>query len=173
MATPVQLAANRRNAQQSTGPKTSAGRARSARNARSHGLTASPPPGEVLAWLRVILDDPRAEPDLEMPAHRAALRLAVAEAHLARVKHTAMAFLAERFMETQNDTIVAAWAGSETDQDRLRRPLRYKPHSLALRDTDVKEEKPLTLSQLERYRREAEARRRSALRQWIVVCSQT
>src|SRR5690348_15483212 len=38
MATDRQLAANRTNAKASTGPRTSEGRARASRNARSHGL---------------------------------------------------------------------------------------------------------------------------------------
>ena len=46
MPTPAQLAANRRNAQRSTGPKTPAGKARSARNALRHGL---PSPEVVVA----------------------------------------------------------------------------------------------------------------------------
>ena len=40
MATEAQTAANRRNAQNSTGPKTAAGKARSRRNAEKHGLYA-------------------------------------------------------------------------------------------------------------------------------------
>ena len=40
MSTPAQVAANRRNAENSTGPKTEEGKARSAQNARRHGLTA-------------------------------------------------------------------------------------------------------------------------------------
>ena len=40
MATEAQISANRRNAQNSTGPKTEEGKARSSRNAEKHGLTA-------------------------------------------------------------------------------------------------------------------------------------
>ena len=39
MATERQIKANRSNAKQSTGPKTNAGKARSSRNARRHGLS--------------------------------------------------------------------------------------------------------------------------------------
>lgn len=41
MTTKKQAAANIRNAQKSTGPRTSAGQARSSQNSRKHGLTAS------------------------------------------------------------------------------------------------------------------------------------
>ncbi|WP_321469950.1 hypothetical protein [uncultured Paludibaculum sp.] len=41
MASPAQFAANRANAQRSTGPTSPEGKARSARNARSHGLTST------------------------------------------------------------------------------------------------------------------------------------
>lgn len=47
MTTAAQLCANRRNAQHSTGPRTSAGKARSAQNAVTHGFT-----GRLLVGLR-------------------------------------------------------------------------------------------------------------------------
>ena len=40
MASPAQIAANRANAQRSTGPRTAAGKARSARNHTTHGLSS-------------------------------------------------------------------------------------------------------------------------------------
>jgi hypothetical protein len=43
MATEKQIAANRANAQKSTGPKTAAGRLKSSRNALSHGLSCPLP----------------------------------------------------------------------------------------------------------------------------------
>ena len=50
MATTAQIEANRRNAQFSTGPRTTEGRERSSQNARTHGIFSSYPviPGERL-----------------------------------------------------------------------------------------------------------------------------
>src|SRR5947208_16050781 len=43
----ARAARNKRNAQHSTGPRTTAGKARSAQNARTHGLTSTLPPTAV------------------------------------------------------------------------------------------------------------------------------
>lgn len=88
MSSDRRVAANRANAQKSTGPRTAAGKARAAGNSRRHGLTAAPPADAVRRWYRVILDDPEAVPypiDLD-PYRRAARDLAEAEAQLARVR---------------------------------------------------------------------------------------
>jgi hypothetical protein len=45
MATPRQIAANRRNAQKSTGPRSSSGKRRVSGNARRHGLSSTAPLG--------------------------------------------------------------------------------------------------------------------------------
>ena len=88
MTTARQLGANRANARRSTGPTTASGKARSAGNARRHGLTAPLEMGALQAWYRLILADPGASPDpLDYdPRRRAARDLAEAEAQLQRVR---------------------------------------------------------------------------------------
>ena len=54
MASSKQLAANRRNAQRSTGPQSEAGRRRSAVNALSHGLSSSHRPAEDVEAIQAV-----------------------------------------------------------------------------------------------------------------------
>src|SRR6478672_13854693 len=54
MATPAQLAANRRNAQKSTGPKTAQGKQNSSRNAVKHGLLARVVPEQTEGWQELL-----------------------------------------------------------------------------------------------------------------------
>ena len=73
-----------------TGPKTAAGKAVSARNARKHGLNAPPDEDLVTAWFNLILDngeDAYEEPNVEDPRREVALRLAIAEARYHRALH--------------------------------------------------------------------------------------
>jgi hypothetical protein len=86
-----QHAANGRNAGRSTGPTSEEGKAVAAQNARSHGLTAAPPEGEVNQWLRLILNQPilpSAETILRHEGLRRARRLAEAEARLALLRRS-------------------------------------------------------------------------------------
>jgi len=64
MATPAQIAANRENAQHSTGPRSQAGKLRAAKNASRHWLTSEAMvalPGESADELRQLADDLREE----------------------------------------------------------------------------------------------------------------
>ena len=82
--TPEEIARrNKANAAKSTGPRTRAGKAIVAQNARRHGATSKPPADSVLPWLRIIIAQPdtRAS-DLLLcdEGLRVALALAEAEA---------------------------------------------------------------------------------------------
>jgi hypothetical protein len=96
MATVAQIAANRRNARKSTGPKTGQGKRASARNAVKHGVY-----GEISdAELRPIVEALEAECGLlglngsDDTALGRAARLAVAEVRLARALQQERAMLA-------------------------------------------------------------------------------
>ena len=73
-----------------TGPKTAAGKAVSARNARRHGLNAPPDADLVTAWFNLILDngtDAYEELTADDPRREATLRLAITEARYHRALH--------------------------------------------------------------------------------------
>ncbi len=85
MATAAQIAANQRNALKSTGPRSEKGKQMSSVNARRHGLYGALPAKDVLAAYETITG--RQAPDLSTISN-AAMRLAIAEAQLARVKES-------------------------------------------------------------------------------------
>ena len=185
MTTQRQLKANRANAEKSTGPRSAAGRAQASGNARRHGLTTPLPWRDVIRWYRLITDDPGALPTAN-PGEEggsAALRLAETEAHLERClraerAHTDLMF--ERAMDNidfwrtdlrtrlhREPVDVSAWAiwlaNSEGPFDSfakdtfriLIRTSKGRPAALDLRQRILR-----------RYRAEAEARRRKALKAW-------
>src|SRR5262245_60309851 len=87
-------AANRRNARRSTGPRTAAGKARAARNACRHGLTACPL--DDLAFMRAaaalareILQmgtDPESQTSEEPERHLRAMQIAIAHTRVRQVR---------------------------------------------------------------------------------------
>jgi hypothetical protein len=91
MASAAQIAANQRNALKSTGPKTREGKQMSSVNARRHGLHSVLPAKDVLTAYEIITG--QKANDLNRISS-AALRLAIAEAQLARVRKSERALLA-------------------------------------------------------------------------------
>ncbi len=185
MTTQRQLKANRANAKKSTGPRSAAGRARTSGNARRHGLTAPLPWKDVLRWYRLITDDPEALPTAN-PGEEggsAALRLAEAEAHLERClkaerSHTDLMF--ERAMDNidfwrtdvsirmdRDPFDVSVWSLWLANQDKMSDPSLTGGAKILIR---ISEGRPVALHRrqriLHRYRLEAEARRRKALKAW-------
>jgi hypothetical protein len=98
VTTARKVSANRENAQKSTGPKSAAGKRRSATNAIRHGLRSRPDVEHVRAWYRIILNDSGAQIDEIHLGSRsaAALNLAEAEVRLANVRREEERHLVER-----------------------------------------------------------------------------
>ncbi|HEU5274963.1 MAG TPA: hypothetical protein VFU97_14975 [Xanthobacteraceae bacterium] len=106
MTSPAKLRANRRNAAKSTGPKTAAGRAKAARNARRHGLTLP------------VLGDPALSREVEdiarrievsvtgaaadSPGHAHACRIAETLIDLKRVRDAKLPVVAELHADPTN-----------------------------------------------------------------------
>ncbi len=89
---------NRANARHSTGPRTLAGKAIVAMNARRHGATAKPDRERVVTWLRIILDAPTLQSDDLLDRDERlnrALALAEAEARYATAERALQAFEAD------------------------------------------------------------------------------
>ena len=168
MTSARQVAANRRNAQRSTGPRTAAGKAAAAGNARRHGLTAAPPPGEVRRWLGVILDRtelPSAEAFREDEGLARALALARAEARVAALE----ARLAELSDGSDGDAGDAA-GGEDPVEDSMvlvGYDVFEKRIDGRVVETRVRERVAPERDLARRYLREARGARKRAFRAWV------
>ena len=176
--TPQGIAArNRANAQKSTGPRTTAGKATSAQNARSHGATAKPDPASIAPWLRVILDDPDLKPaDLFAEDDHTLRALALAEAE---VKVSAALTSLERF-ERGDDTpsevtrkfreFVVSITGELAEEVMTKRQYRAGLSLLKRLGNEISNETVLEGKRhklLRRYLREAQSHRGKAFQAWL------
>jgi len=103
MATDKQIAANRKNAQKSTGPKTPEGRAAVRLNGLKHGLTATTLvlAGESAADFEDLLDSFESEHAPSTPTEEALVRqMAMAQWRLRRLYHVEAAFFSMRLIDT-------------------------------------------------------------------------
>ena len=179
MTTDRQRTANRKNATRSKGPKSAAGKAKSSQNARTHGLSTPPDPGDVLRWFRIVMNDPEACLDAPLdPLGHAALRLAEAEACLERAER------AEALCARELARLTKAWGERDPrffDFESLDEPTLLSLMLERREDSDLAEGIRILLNRsvnnlssarrrLETvggYCRRAEARRRKARRAWM------
>ena len=176
--TPQGMAArNRANARKSTGPRTAAGKATSAQNARRHGATAKPDPASTAPWLRVILDDPDLRPaDLFAEDDRTRRALALAEAEVKVCAALASLARFERGEEPPSDDTREFRQCVESITDELEDEDMTKAHyrtGLSLRNrlgrmiAQETEHDGKRHRLLRRYLREARSQRGKAFEAWL------
>ena len=182
MTTALQVAANRRNARNSTGPKSSAGKSRAARNARRHGLTSSIWSNPALASATVGLARELAGPSASPESQRLAREAAAAHIDVDRVQR-----MRHRLMVQQLEPPVliptTPRAAKQHGRDIIELSERvfaglYVPWRLRslLPTPDGAEKYALAISNLarhlavvERYERRSLSRRKQALRKLVAA----
>jgi hypothetical protein len=132
------LAANRRNARRSTGPKTASGKLTAARNALRHGLSLPVFADPVLAGEIVELAERIADGSADPRMGELAVQVAAAQVDVKRVRHARNGLIARRPMGAP-----ATEPRSGTIDDEIRELLA-----------------------LDRYERQAMWRRKLAIRAW-------
>lgn len=172
-------ARNRTNAQKSTGPRTPAGKAAAAQNARRHGATAQPKPSTVGTWLSVILDRADVTTSDFIPQEERGFRavaLARAEAQLVAAEVALRDFedTGTSPGETVRGQISDATATLRDLSGHARRSKDMQLNTTLLRMLRHTERDALTVGRgrhnlLKRYLREARARRLRAFAAWLEV----
>jgi hypothetical protein len=104
MTSARKIKANRGNAQASTGPKTTQGKARAAQNARRHGLSLSIISDPVLSEEVETLAQEIAGESADSEIHQLALRIAEAQIDLRRVRDVRHEFLSNRLNDPYYDS---------------------------------------------------------------------
>ena len=177
MTTPSLTARNRANAQKSTGPQTATGKTRVAQNARQHGATSKPDTSSVIAWLRIILDDPdllHSDVLLQDEGMRRALALADAEVRAGLAQASLDQFesgagpapeVTEKLQSLHN-AIADELAQGDTTNRQVQSGLSLLTQLSkdSLPDKELGGQRHLLL---QRYLREAQAKRRRAFRLWL------
>jgi len=161
------IEANRLNARCSTGPKSSAGRNRSARNSRRHGLSTS------------LYADTSTAAAVETLVHRIvgvkgndnlialARRLAEAEIDLQRVSRVRHELLVQSFATSSNERHTRAQSANPKDlRDRTNLERSELSVSKAGKFVESLAKETEELAALERYERRALSRRKFAVREF-------
>ena len=189
MATQAQIAANRHNAQKSTGPNTRIGKATSAFNARKKGLNARLDAASVTKWFRTIVDDAAAYPNPSDSSERsrAARWLAEVEARLKQVWREEEAFLLDhdpdgfdafilggieddiQMMHDIAYDLMGGWNGTGGMDREASKLIERSEKFIFCQKINAANRRTQKTRLLSRYRAEAEAQRNKALKHWVDV----
>ena len=169
MATAAQIAANQRNSLKSTGPKTRNGKQMSSANSRRHELHSALPAKEVLAAYQVITRKKATE---LAQISGSALRLAMAEAQLARVKESERALLGRGDDDLRDvqifDMIDDLLMSEYVELGKVSSKMALEASLLKLRGRKVSEQAARnTYRSLLRALRQAENAHATALDEWL------
>ncbi len=132
MITPAKLAANRRNAQLSTGPTTSEGRARSAQNATKHGLFSQQPvlptenPEEYQAMRQQFFDELQPEGILETLLVERIINAAWRMRRFGQIEAEVLANKLNQIEEGEENRLGLAFLRSESTDHQMGRLYRYE-----------------------------------------------
>lgn len=172
----AKIKANRANARYSTGPKTAAGRQRSARNALRHGLNIPVDADPVRAKAIATLTRAIAGPDASAEIDALARPVAEAQVDLLRIREARCRLLSGRWCNLpgesgppQRSTASAHGGGDGGDHSTvglglLKEPMRAtSPHTLRRLALALQQDSRQLLA-LDRYERRALSRRKFAMR---------
>ncbi len=150
---------NRANAQKSTGPRTSRGKAIVSTNARRHGATSKPDPTSVAAWARIILDKPDLDAnDILKDDMRISRALALADAEVRLCSACAALDTFDRGKEPHPGMLADLQDNAAFSTDQLE-----------MGDTEHGDKRRQLL---QRYVREARGHRKRAFQRWLACHGQ-
>lgn len=173
MATAAQIAANRRNAAKSTGPKSVEGKKASSRNATKHGFTAAITDQEINRFADMLAAEfPKGdEADEDLGRSLRLLELAEAEARLERLRSAEREVLAigdaTLRLHEERDLIRDFFGEDEDVWKSMSERDKLRGYILELKISLAGERNARNHFRRLRYLREAEAQHAAALRAWI------
>ena len=184
MTSGKQRRANQANAKASRGPKTKAGKARSARNALRHGLSipVSKEPSLSIQAEKIALELAGPDPDATCVGSRASL--GEAQVDLDRVRARRNALLAQLLADPEYQPLSAYKSktrkmrtiehverilGRSFDLDEIKPLIELKPLKDNEKFATIVEDRTRELAALDRYERRAISKRKSAIARLILL----